>query len=334
LMLRLAIFLINDKIPERIQNSRNRSPVSRILQANSEMLTGKGLIMGKRKGFTLVELLVVIAIIALLMSILMPAMARVKKQAKAVMCQTQLRQWYLIFMMYTEDNEGFFHGELGAGGRSQGWVPALRPYYAGERKPKEDDTGAESGAERDIRLCPMANRWFRSQGYTGSLAAWGIYKGDTSDEGAWWAYEGDCGSYGLNGWVCNEEPSVDDWWDQVGNLWRTPNVKNSGDVPLFMDCQWVDGWPQERNDPPDYEGDMAKSGEYYFEQAMQQFCINRHGGGTVNCLFLDGSVRKVGLKELWTLKWHRLWVVDGPMTKAGGMTRDQWPIWMRNFQDY
>jgi len=328
-MLRLEIFLINGKIPERIQNSRNKRLILRILPANSKMLSRKGLIMGKRKGFTLVELLVVIAIIALLMSILLPALARVKKQAKEVMCMTQLRQWYLIFMMYTEDNDGFFHGELGAGGKSQGWVPALRPYYTGNGK-AGGSSGSESGAERDIRLCPMANRWFRSQGYTGPFAAWGIYSGGTDDEGAWWAYEGDCGSYGLNGWVCNEEPSVDDWWDQVGNLWRTPNVKNSGDVPLFMDCQWVDGWPQERNGAPWIEGEIGT----YFDDAIKQFCINRHGGGTVNCLFLDGSVRKVGLKELWTLKWHRIWMVDGPMTKAGGMTRDQWPIWMRNFKDY
>jgi prepilin-type N-terminal cleavage/methylation domain-containing protein len=50
-----------------------------------------------RKAFTLIELLVVVAIIALLMAILMPALQRVKSQAKAVACMSYLKQWGYIW---------------------------------------------------------------------------------------------------------------------------------------------------------------------------------------------------------------------------------------------
>jgi hypothetical protein len=40
---------------------------------------------------------------------------------------------------------------------------------------------------------------------------------------------------------------------------------------------------------------------------MPHFCIDRHGAGTINGAFFDSSVRKIGLKELWKLRWHRDW---------------------------
>jgi prepilin-type N-terminal cleavage/methylation domain-containing protein len=86
--------------------------------------------MKGKKGFTLVELLVVIAIIALLMSILMPALGRVRNQAKAVMCQSNLKQLAGCFSMYTGDNEGYFqqgYWGLADCGSSNWWVQALQP---------------------------------------------------------------------------------------------------------------------------------------------------------------------------------------------------------------
>ena len=58
-----------------------------------------------KSGFTLVELLVVIAIIALLMSILMPALRRVKMQAEEVKCKANLRQIGLVVFMRLEDED-------------------------------------------------------------------------------------------------------------------------------------------------------------------------------------------------------------------------------------
>jgi prepilin-type processing-associated H-X9-DG protein len=66
---------------------------------------------------------------------------------------------------------------------------------------------------------------------------------------------------------------------------------------------------------------------------MRRVCLNRHSGA-VNSAFLDWSVRKVGLKELWTLKWHKNFDTRGPWTKAGGVQPDNWPEWMQGMKDY
>jgi prepilin-type N-terminal cleavage/methylation domain-containing protein/prepilin-type processing-associated H-X9-DG protein len=56
-------------------------------------------------GFTLIELLVVIAIIALLLSILMPALALVREQAKDISCRSNLKQVGLVIYLYLQDND-------------------------------------------------------------------------------------------------------------------------------------------------------------------------------------------------------------------------------------
>jgi prepilin-type N-terminal cleavage/methylation domain-containing protein len=72
----------------------------------------------RRKGFTLVELLVVIAIIALLMGILMPALAQVKRLAQRIMCGTNLSSIGKAMLVYSGDNEEDFPR---AGGNMSLW---------------------------------------------------------------------------------------------------------------------------------------------------------------------------------------------------------------------
>jgi len=244
-------------------------------------------------GFTLIELLVVIAIIALLMAILMPALQRVKNQAKTAACLSNLKQWSLIFSMYTDDHDGVFHMGLD---QPHHWTITMKPYYGDDEK---------------LFYCPSATRHIDEVGQWGNNTAWVF---DSEDEDGLLDY----GSYGTNGFV---ETNVR---QGAHKHWKTKNVAGAGYIPLFLGANRLDGWPEAWDEPPSFDG------EFNFGEGnnMRRFCMNRHDG-FVNNLFLDFSARKVGLKELWRLKWHREWTEDADQ---GGTP--VWPEWMRHFKEY
>ena len=255
--------------------------------------------MRKQNAFTLIELLVVISIVLLLIAILLPSLQRVRKQAKAVTCQANLKQWGIILDAYTGDNDDrFFRGMVD--GWWNDWIEILQPFY---------------GKIGGLTCCPLATKTL-GKGGRGVFAAW-------NDE------EGDYGSYGLSAWVCNADPGAvfgDDLY------WRTPSVGNAKNVPVFLDCRAITGWPDHTSVPPKYNDEPPQA--ISLTEQMKNFCINRHSGGETNGLFMDWSVRNIGLKELWTLKWHKNFNTAGPRTQAGGIKPEDWPQWMRNFKDY
>jgi prepilin-type processing-associated H-X9-DG protein len=139
------------------------------------------------------------------------------------------------------------------------------------------------------------------------------------------------GSYGLNGWM----PLFGSPGDPQ-TVWVSCLVKGAGSVPVYSDCRWSIAWPRSTDSPP-----SSAETPYVWTDVkpvtgpvdMWLCAMDRHQGG-INSLFMDWSVRKTGVKELWTLKWAPGFDTAGPWTKAGGVTPEQWPQWMRRFKDY
>ena len=266
--------------------------------------------MRRGQGFTLIELLVVISIITLLMALLLPAIQRVRRQARAVACQSNLCQWAVAFSMYTNENRGELPYHFPGGAGDHVWPHALRSYYSDSN---------------DLLFCPMAIRSeirpdnpfnisaVRSRIVGGKFAAW-EYRFNL---GPWKVHFS--GSYGINGRA--HRHGTDD-----------PDVHGAlSNVPLLLDCAYIDARPRPFDRPPEYDDQIDRPGD------IKHFCIDRHDGA-VNGLFLDWSVRKIGLKELWTLRWDAHYparmIAHSPWTTTGGVQPEDWPAWMRSFKDY
>lgn len=278
--------------------------------------------------FTLIELLVVISVVVLLMALLLAALGRARKQARAVACRAHLRQWATTLALYIEEHEGRLPRTL----EPLPGLSMLRGLHLNADTDPNAHRRYHAVRTEDIACCPAATRTTGERAYTafrsgelylevnggGTFAAWEITRPTPAFRG----------SYGLNFNIFTVVPP----FEGIDSI-RGPrkkeytdvfSLKSRGNIPLLLDATRPSGgMTDERVGPPETEPSGYGRGT----------CINRHNG-TINGLFLDWSVRSIGLKELWTLKWNLDFDTRGPWTKAGGVKPDDWPPWMRQFKDY
>lgn len=137
------------------------------------------------RGFTLVELLVVLVAIALLASLLLPALARAKEKGRSTQCLNNLRQWGLAINNYSLDNEDFLprRGQgvqpLAELDRPTDWFNALPVYF--NLSPYQEmfaASGKFQARANSIFICPTANdpggTHFLPYGMNMNLCPWNL----------------------------------------------------------------------------------------------------------------------------------------------------------------
>ena len=235
------------------------------------------------RAFTLIELLVVISIIALLLSILVPGLRAAKKLAQATVCKTNLKQWGICYLMYTEDWEGKFPEFI----HPQGvFMESLRDYF--------DDVDK-------LRVCPSANK-ASTANPTGvePLSFFGsTFKAWQVDPDAIWLDDDDwgLGSYTENGWIRT-------WFDPSKEWSKIYAVQTTSQVPLLLDGRWPDSHV-ESDVPP--EPNPLSEVDFYnigYWSTIRTYMMRRHKDG-INGVMADMSVTYIKAEDLWSYKWHQ-----------------------------
>ena len=295
--------------------------------------------MRPKATFTKKDLIVVLGCVVFLVMNLGIITPGGRQRAKEMVCLSNLYKWGNVFRMYAEDNNGSTISDptdprfrnhpsfdLGIPG-PESWICQLYGRYYKDKK---------------LLLCPAAVKpWIESGEWGNKYMTWWVDEGRVEVPKGFGFTPAAVGSYGINDWCYNAAPGAKSVWGFALELcWRTFNVKGAHNIPLFSDCLHIGCLCEDDNDPPELEDAPWTSDDGM--AGLARHCMNRHGTGAINVLFMDFSARKVGLKELWTLKWHREFDINGMWTIAsfGGnetqcaLAWDDAAPWMSDFPEY
>jgi prepilin-type N-terminal cleavage/methylation domain-containing protein/prepilin-type processing-associated H-X9-DG protein len=262
----------------------------------------------KIRGFTLVELLVVIGIIAVLISLLLPALNKARTQAQDLTCISNLRQIGVAFCSYACDNKGYVPAnELVAGSVPAGniylpWQVALFQYLSKPQVPESQltSTNTHEYLAGTIFTCPRA--------LVNGTGAWSI-----NIDYQRYGYDYNIDLPGLV--VPTHGPTSSDITHSA-----TPRQLSRVRIgsETLMASDGVSGWVS-CDATGDRSGLVAPSNSEYNSVVQQQ---KRHGKGLVNCLMCDGSVSP----RQWTGN-----LTDIPIPQDAGVPPDTFPLTVQRF---
>jgi prepilin-type processing-associated H-X9-DG protein len=252
----------------------------------------------RRTGFTIVELLVVVSITVLLMALLLPSLQNSRKQAKTVLCRSNVKQLVLGLITYESEHETFPHAFHKDPNTEP--IPELTDYpgdQAYDRKGWWWFNGITDYSKKDSDRTSVL--WCPSRQITTPWLKTNVL----------------CGNYGVNLSICKNSVDIPNRREEfVGTPLCSGNIPHPGQTLLIVDSGYsLISWWHATDIPPVLPGKSREDTSYvpglrinanrYIWPGQEQDAINgRHPNKTVNVGFVDGHVEKRKAENLFVEK--------------------------------